>query len=128
MEKMAYKDQLLDRRWQMKKNKILERDKYTCQNTNCQHKEDNSKQLHVHHLDYFPDLMAWEYPDDMLTTLCEPCHTKESFRPKEEKYLINTLRMNGFLSSDLLAYSSLIETDEVFAKRLLNLIREFQSK
>ena len=125
---MSYKDQLADRRWQIKKSRILERDKYTCQNTNCKHKEDNTKQLHVHHLDYFPDKMAWEYPDDMLLTLCEPCHTSEYSREKEETYLLNALKFNGFLASDLLAYSSLIETNETFTRRLLNLIREFQNK
>lgn len=125
---MTYREQLLDRRWQIKKSGILERDKYTCQNINCKHKDDNSKQLHIHHLDYFPELMAWEYSDDMLITLCEPCHTSEKARPREEKYIINTLRFKGFLVCDLLALSSLIETDNVFSKNLLNILRKFQTK
>lgn len=124
----SYKDQLLDRRWQIKKNKILERDNFTCQNVNCKHRGDTTIPLHIHHLDYIPETMAWDYPDDMLITLCEICHKKEQERPKEEKYLINTLRMKGFLVGDLLAHSTLMETNEKFTKTLLSVLREFQSK
>ena len=125
---MTYKEQLKDRRWQIKRNKILERDKYTCQNKNCNHREDNSVFLEVHHLEYMGDYKAWEYPDDMLITLCRVCHESEQLRPKEEKYLINTLRMKGFLVSDLLAHSVLIDTDKSFTEKLLKTLREFQIK
>ena len=72
--------------------------------------------------------MAWDYPDDMLISLCRKCHEAEQQRPKEEKYLINTLRMKGFLVSDLLAHSVLIDTDENFTKNLLKILREFQTR
>jgi hypothetical protein len=33
-----------------------------------------NKTLHVHHSYYQAGLMAWEYPDESLTTLCWKCH------------------------------------------------------
>jgi len=125
---MTYKEQLKDRRWQIKRNKILERDNYTCQNKACGHRGNTSVLLEVHHLDYINDFKAWEYPDDMLITLCKVCHESEQMRPKEEKYLLNTLRMKGFLIGDLLAHSTLIDSDSAFAENLLKILREFQSK
>jgi 5-methylcytosine-specific restriction endonuclease McrA len=124
----SYKEQLRDRRWQIKRNKILDRDKHTCQNKNCNYREDTSILLEVHHLDYLDNTMAWDYPDDMLITLCSVCHKSEQLRPKEEKYLINTLRMKGFLLSDLLAHATLIDTSDVFCLNLLKILREFQKK
>jgi hypothetical protein len=72
--------------------------------------------------------MAWDYPDDMLITLCEDCHKAENERPKEERYLINTLRMKGFLIGDLLAHSAMMETDSAFTANLLRILRDFQNK
>ena len=125
---LSYKDQLKDRRWQFKKTKILLRDNNECQNKNCEHRNDTSVLIDVHHLDYILDTMAWDYPDDMLICLCRKCHESEQLRPKEEKYLINTLRMNGFLISDLLAHATLIDTDSNFTKQLLKVLREFQNR
>ena len=125
---MTYKEQLHDRRWQIKRNKILDRDKGECQNKRCEYKHDTSVLIEVHHLDYLPDTMAWDYPDDMLISLCSKCHESEQLRPTEERYLINTLRMKGFLVSDLLAHSTIIETDKSFTKNLLKILREFQSR
>jgi len=71
--------------------------------------------------------MAWDYPDDMLITLCTKCHEDEKLRPKEERYLLNTLRMKGFLLSDLLSFSSKLETSEMFVTLLLRILREFQN-
>jgi len=125
---MDYNEQLRDRRWQDRKVRILARDKNTCQNKNCAHREDTSVLMEVHHLDYIGDKMAWEYPDDLLITLCSKCHKSEQHRPKEEKYLLNTLRMKGFLVSDLLAHSCLIETNASFTENLLKVLRDFQSR
>ncbi len=97
-----------------------------CQNKNCPHRKDTSVIMEVHHLDYIDGTMAWEYPDDMLITLCEKCHHSEQQRPKEEKYLLNTLRMKGFLVSDLLSLSCKIDTSITFTQQLLNILREMQ--
>jgi len=120
---MTYKDQLLDPRWQRKKAGILKRDNYTCRNPKCC---STTKNLQVHHLEYFSGIMAWEYPDDMLITLCVDCHDAERGREQLEKHLSNTLKMKGFLMSDLLSMSCKIETDFIFCQTLLNVLRDFQ--
>ncbi len=118
---MTYAEQLKDVRWQQKKSAILTRDNFL-----CQYCKEPNKTVHVHHVDYISGTMAWEYPNDMLVTLCEDCHTAESARPKCEKYLCNTLRMKGFFISDLFALSSKIDTDDHFTKQLIKVLREFQ--
>jgi 5-methylcytosine-specific restriction endonuclease McrA len=125
---MTYKEQLRDRRWQTKRTKILSRDKNECQNSNCKFRNDHSVLVEVHHLYYLENTLAWDYPDDMLLSLCSRCHQNEQDRPKEERYLMNTLRMKGFLISDLLAHSVLIETDQKFTDNLLKILREFQNR
>ena len=121
---MLYKEQLRHPLWQKKKAKILERDNYTCQNKKC---NSTTKNLQVHHLDYLPSILAWEYPDDMLLTLCEDCHDKEKDRENLEKHLATTFKMKGFLFSDLLAFSCKLETDEDFVKILLTALRQYQN-
>lgn len=120
----SYKEKLSDRRWQLKKTAILERDGWKCRAHGC--KSDNTIQLHVHHLDYL-GIDPWDYPDDMLITLCKVCHDKENGREDLERNLANTLRMKGFMFGDLLALSSKIDTDIEFTKRFLNILREFQN-
>ena len=122
---MSYTDDLKTVNWQKKRLLIFERDGWKCTVPNCPTPE---YMLSVHHVDYIPSTKAWEHPDDMLTTLCKNCHDKEQQRPKEEQYLINTLRMKGFLVEDILAHSVLIETSEDFTKRLLKILRDFQNK
>lgn len=70
--------------------------------------------------------MPWEYPDDMLLTLCKKCHEIELQRNRAEWYLLQTLKSKGFLVSDFLAFSALAETDVNFVKTLLNTLRDFQ--
>lgn len=125
---MTYREQLRDRRWQIKRTKILTRDNNECQNPNCKYKSDHTVLVEVHHLYYIDDTLAWDYPDDILLSLCSKCHYDEQRRPKEEQYLIRTLRMKGFLISDLLAHSVLLETDVNFTQYLLKVLREFQKR
>lgn len=70
--KKTYKDKLLDPRWQQKKNKILERDNYT-----CQHCGDTKTTLHVHHFYYSQSGDPWDVDDTGLNTYCECCHSLE---------------------------------------------------
>lgn len=121
---MSYKDDLKDVRWQQKRLKILERDKWKCQKTNCSTPE---YLLQVHHLDYFPGIKPWDYPDDMLLTLCDNCHGKENGRTELERNLASTLKMKGFLVSDLLALSCKLDTDKHFTETLLKILREMQN-
>ena len=66
---MNYSEQLKSPMWQKKRLKIMERDNFSC--SCC---KSNHKQLNVHHYKYKPFKMAWEYEDNMLTTLCDDCH------------------------------------------------------
>ena len=61
--------------WQEKRKRILKRDGYKCRY--CSSKTN----LHVHHKFYlrYPDntkALPWDYPDDVLITLCYNCHKK----------------------------------------------------
>jgi 5-methylcytosine-specific restriction endonuclease McrA len=118
---MMYREQLLDPRWQKKKLKVLSRDRWCCRS--CRSK---TKTLHAHHLLYFSFLMAWEYPMDLLITLCMDCHEKEKNRPELEKNLASALLVSGFLVSDLLCLGTLIH-DKKFSKNLLKKLRKTQN-
>ena len=67
---MTYAEKLKDPRWQKKRLEIFNRDNWKC--TKC----GNDKiTLAVHHESYSGN--PWEVSNDKLTTICEPCHTKE---------------------------------------------------
>ena len=118
---MPYAEQLLDPRWQRRKTEILERDKFTCQE--CIRTD---LTLHVHHLDYLGfSIMAWEYPDDMLLTLCKPCHDKEKYRELLYPGLATALKFNGFLFEDLLCLTTMLH-DKKFYRPLLKKLRKIQ--
>lgn len=68
---MKYAEKLKDPRWQKKRLKILERDKWQC--VKC---HDDKSTLHVHHKKYDENKDPWDYPDKQLETLCETCHEK----------------------------------------------------
>jgi 5-methylcytosine-specific restriction endonuclease McrA len=67
----SYGLKLKDPRWQKKRLHILERDHWTCQD--CL---DTESTLEVHHTEYLPNTEPWDYPDELLVTLCEKCHEK----------------------------------------------------
>ena len=83
--------------------------------------------LEVHHLDYLGDFKPWEYPMDMLITVCKTCHNKENTRYKSEKMLLNTLKMKGFMVGDLVALSCKFDTEDNFTKSLLTALRKMQN-
>lgn len=68
----AYQEQLQDPRWQQKRLRILERDKWTC--TEC---PESTLTLHIHHKRYERGKLPWEYEDETLCTLCKECHKLE---------------------------------------------------
>ena len=78
-EKLAqetYEILLADPRWGIKKEMILHRDDYKC--VVCGHKSGLQEHLRQYH--YRVDLKRfkapWEYPDNLLISLCEPCHAE----------------------------------------------------
>ena len=119
-----YQSQLRQEEWKLRASEIKERDNYQCQAYNC---STPKSQLQVHHLDYFNHKAPWEYPNDMLITLCEKCHRKEITRYKFEEGLFTALKMKGFLHCDLVALTAFIYTDEEFTSSLLNKIRRLKN-
>lgn len=73
---MTYTEQLLDERWKVRRLEIVRLDGARCRG--CGVSGFNAA-LQVHHLYYRWGLMAWEYPDDALATLCRDCHLRERF-------------------------------------------------
>ena len=70
LSKEEYAKALQHPKWQRKRLKIMERDKWRCKD--CGNTE---AQLHVHHLHYsckFP----WQELNTNLITLCNSCHAK----------------------------------------------------
>ena len=67
---MKYSEQLQDPRWISKRFKILKRDHFKCSECNSTHN------LNVHHKYYVRGKKAWEYPYNVLITLCSNCHSK----------------------------------------------------
>jgi hypothetical protein len=95
MKKNEYYEKLKDPRWQKKRLEIFQRDDFTCQR--CYSTENT---LNVHHLYYIPDREPWDYPNDILITLCQECHEYE----REYEYsqeLIKILKVRHFLADDL---------------------------
>ena len=68
---MNYIDQLNTIEWKIKSHEIKKRDGYKCQICGTR------QNLNVHHVQYEPDLLAWQYPSNYYITLCENCHLYE---------------------------------------------------
>jgi 5-methylcytosine-specific restriction endonuclease McrA len=84
---MNYADKLKDPRWQRKRLEILQRDQFKC--FWCWN---DSLTLHVHH-DAYEGANPWETSDDLLTTLCEDCHSINHIGLTPlEKVLLDALR------------------------------------
>lgn len=121
---MTYREKLKDARWLRKRNEILERDNYTCKGYNCP--SPKKTLLEVHHLDYLPGIEPWEYPNDMLITLCGHCHGDERWRKQVEERLLSVLKQKGFLLADLLAMTTMLYKEQDFGYGLLLTLRKFQ--
>lgn len=79
-ERKTYKEMLLDPRWQKKRLKVLEAAEWKCDVCG-----EAGRTLHVHHLEYWPSLAPWEYPDNWLAVLCADCHSETTAESKEER-------------------------------------------
>lgn len=63
----TYSRKLSSPKWQKKRLKVLERDKWVCKKCG-----DDETELHVHHLEYHKN--PWDTPINRLITLCAHCH------------------------------------------------------
>jgi len=91
---------------------ILSRDEFSC--TKC---GDDSNTLHVHHRYYIRNKDPWDYPEQILITLCENCHKNEEEEKEEtQKLIYQTLLGRGFLNYDIQMLSELIEAEVPFKR------------
>ena len=69
MKNKSYSDKLKDPRWQKKRLDIFNRDDWKCR---CCYATNTA--LNAHHLYYVKGNRPWEYDDDAIVTVCNPCH------------------------------------------------------
>jgi len=94
---MTYSEKLRDPRWQKKRLQIMERDGFACRVCSA-----TTKPLNVHHLAYFPRTDPWDYPSQMLITLCDDDHkAEEEGKSAADAMLIEALRSSGAMNLDL---------------------------
>ena len=70
LSRWEYNQALKHPKWQRKRLKVFERDKWKC--TECGDKETT---LHIHHLKYTKKY-PWDEPLGNLKTVCSNCHRK----------------------------------------------------
>lgn len=72
----SYGSLLFDKRWKSKREQIVNRDGYAC--VNCK----GNLKLQIHHRQYHFIVstnhfrLPWEYPNQLMVSLCEKCHQK----------------------------------------------------
>lgn len=64
----SYGQKLKDKRWQIKRNSIMQRAENKCEDCN------STVNLEIHHCYYHYGFEPWEYPLDSLKCLCRDCH------------------------------------------------------
>ena len=74
LEKNIYQLQLQSEKWAHRRWEIMCRDNFTCQK--CGAHLPNNLFLQVHHKGYVSRTFPWDYPDDVLETLCINCHQR----------------------------------------------------
>jgi len=60
--------------WDLFREKVLELDGYCCQR--CHRGRADGVTLQVHHLEYEPGRLPWEYPSSACETVCKGCHAQ----------------------------------------------------
>lgn len=108
---MDYKEQVKSPKWKRRRLEILQRDDFTCQICGCK-----EKMLHVHHTAYEKGKMIWDYPDEMLITLCEDCHEYEHALNDSIEDELWSIRKRGVTNHELFALLQVIDID-LFSNR-----------
>jgi hypothetical protein len=96
MANKAYLEKLKDPRWQKLRLEVFQRDVFCCRQCGSE-----SNTLCVHHRRYLKGNEPWEYPLELLITLCEECHVQET---EQMPISFNTLLMackDRLFSSDV---------------------------
>lgn len=100
MAKTFHSDYYQDVRWQRKRLEILERDQFTCQK--CQ--ASGNDMLHVHHRHYLTTRMPWDYPSELLISLCSKCHKQEEDTREILRELVPALHFWGYFNTEIRDY------------------------
>lgn len=90
MKSKTYSQKLLDPRWQKMRLEKLSAQDWTCEL--CGSKENT---LHVHHNWYVGKIDPWDYDDDQLSVLCEPCHKKAHDVMYIVQQCLSRIKMDG---------------------------------
>lgn len=101
-EKIPYREQFKDPRWQRRRLEILKGADFTC--VECGNTMD---EFHVHHRYYVPERMVWEYPDFALLAVCHICHEKEHQTVKSIHFLeqwLDLIEQKGLKQETLLQF------------------------
>jgi hypothetical protein len=101
----SYINKLKDPRWQKRRLEIMQRDNFCCQQCFL-----GTKTLHVHHKYYDHGKEPWDYPDKVLVTLCEDCHTSEGAGKQEAMQSIyRAFCDKGFLNWEITSLAGIID-------------------
>ncbi len=90
-----YAEKLKDPRWQKKRLEIFERDGWKCRF--C---DDDKSTLVVHHKDYLPNAEPWDYPGNLLITLCEDCHSRQMIQRDIESDMLHAMHSKFYTSEE----------------------------
>lgn len=95
---VPYWEKLKDPRWQRRRLEVMQNDNFTCRDCGNQ-----STTLNVHHVYYIKGRDPWDYPDQCLKTLCEPCHKRRHELQSEMDYVMSLLGLESL--QQLLGYA-----------------------
>jgi hypothetical protein len=73
MKNRTYSEKLKDTRWQERRLHLFNKAVWTCELCNANRPACG---LQVHHPVYLTGLEPWEYPDELVMVLCDPCHVE----------------------------------------------------
>lgn len=90
LRKLTYGEQLRHPMWQRLRLERLQAAGWKCQA--CGGAETS---LHVHHRRYIKGRMAWEYPAENFTVLCEPCHAEAHEMRDELMAILGTVDLRA---------------------------------
>lgn len=90
--------------WQRKRLEVMEAARFECEN--CGEKE---RTLNVHHKFYVKGRKPWEYDDEDLTCLCEPCHKEQTAKINQLKVITGRLPLQLF--EQVLGFAKLAEIE-----------------
>lgn len=82
----------------------------------CQMCYENRKTLNVHHRHYLAGREPWDYPGELLVTLCEGCHKREeeNIDPVE---MFRTLHFWGYFNVEIVVVLNKMIQEKIQEKK-----------